>query len=429
MRVLFSSRRRVVVVAAITTLASLGLGQAVSNWIRHTSGDVGVNLIWIVVWTAAMMAAAATHSILLGDLLWGERWRRRTLLGWQPAPEEVEPEDVKDRTWMLYGLFIVLIGTNYAVNGALTGNFFGWYRFRGFALVQLRSEEPAQRLEGITELAEQEDPEIVSRLAELLDDPDPEVRAVAIGVMGDRKVEAARARVHAALKGEPPVVRTAAAEALGRLGGEGVRAALEGLLAEDPPVDVRRGALAGLGLLRDRQAGTAVTAQLEAPDTPEEARAVAAWALGELRAEGARERLLAAIAAEGDGVSRCAALHALAKILDGKAPDVPKRLQETFARGRVTETFECPRAFITPRTHLSCFGKVNRPVDGPYEGDCIRYQISSPETFRVKIVRAAARMAGKGSMRFLADAYNDKEEPPAVRSWAGDLFLKLKKQP
>jgi len=423
---LFSTRRRLVALAVVASVLALGLGFAVNHYVRHIAGDVGVNLVLIVIWTAAMMGAAIGQTLLAADLLWGERWRRRTLLGWQPPPDEVVADDVKDRTWLLYAMFIVLIGANYALNSFANGNFFGWYRFRGFALVQLRSDDAEQRLEGVAELADQEDPAIALRISELLDDPSSEVRAAVLGVMGDRKVESVRPRIEAALKEPDEGVRGAAAEALGRIGGEGVRQALTELLVPATPMPVRRGAIAGLGVLGDRAAGPALVAQLADGALPDEARAVAAWALGELKPEGGIDRLAGAVDGRGESTTRCAALHALAKVLNGKAPDVPKPVKAAFLLGHGTEGYDCPRAFITPHTETQCFVKLNRPSEVPYEGDCIRWQMSSPERFRVKLVRAAARMAGKGSMRFLASVYNDTGEPPSVRNWAGELFLTLK---
>ena len=86
----------------------------------------------------------------------------------------------------------------------------------------------------------------------------------------------------------------------------------------------------------------------------------------------------------------------------------------------------CERELVTARAKARCFGKLNRPSDVPYEGTCSKYQMASPEAFRVKALRVAARAAGKGAMPWLAKVNNNEAEPAAIRSWAAELFLGLK---
>ena len=263
---LFGSRRSLALTAGVGSGVSVAVGLVANHWIRTSSSDVGLNLIVIVVWVATMMAAAALQTLLVGDLLWGERWRRQTLLDWVPDVDEMEPEDVVDRSWVLYGLMALLLTVGYAGNGAINGNFFGWYQFRGFDLVRLRSEDPEQRLEAVLELADHDDPAILAELVPKVHDPDPAVRAEAIGVMGDKQVQASKTDLFKALEGADATVRASAAEALGKLRGDGVLQALTGLLSRERDPALRRGVLAGLGLLRDRDAGPLVAAVLASPD-------------------------------------------------------------------------------------------------------------------------------------------------------------------
>jgi len=429
---LFGTRRRLAVCAAGVTAASLAAGMAANHWIRAWSTDVGVNLLVIVAWVASMMAAAGAQALLAADMLWGERWRRRALLGWVPEADEMEPEDIKDRSWMLYGLMAGLLVLGYAGNGALNGNFFGWYQFRGFSLVQLRSEDPEQRLEALIELADHQDPAIVARLADRVHDPDPTVRAEALGIMGDKRVESVRPELFRALEGADPAVRATAAEALGKLRGQGVLQALTGLLSREEDPLLRRGVISGLGLLGDPDSTHVLAGVLRSPEQDDAVRAGAAWALGELRTQEAGVALADALSPTLRGApgTQCAALHALAKVAGGKdggaADKPPAAIVAAFSANPGDMGHDCERTLVSERARRRCFGKLNRPSDVAYEGECIRYQTSSPEAFRIKALRAGVRASGKGAMPWLAEVNNDKLEPAAIRSWAADLYLRLK---
>lgn len=427
---LFGTRRRLMAATAAATALSVGAGVALTSWIRAASTDVGLNFVFIVLWVASMMGASALQAILAGDLLWGGRWRRRALLGWQPATDDIEPDDVKDRSWVMYLLMVGLLAVNYGANGALNGGFFGWYQFRGFDLVRLRAEDPAQRLEAVLELAGHDDPAVWAELVPRVQDSDPAVRAEAVGVMGDLGIQAARAGVFEALEGASPGVRAAAAEALGKLGGAGVVEALTGMLSRDRDPDVRRGALAGLGLLGAPEAGEAVAWAAGPGEESDAVRATAAWAVGRLRPAAAAGVLEAALGEGAGPATRCAAAHAIAVLAGGpdggQAVRTPEALRAAFARGHGALGEPCDRLFVTSRAHDRCFVKLNAPSDVPYEGPCLDLQIASPEPLRIKLLRAAVRAAGKASMAWLAEVNNDEAEPPEVRSWAADLFLRLK---
>lgn len=428
----FGSRKRLAVTAGLATVGSVGVGLATNHWIRTASSDVGLNLVVIVLWVATMMAAAGLQSLLAGDLLWGERWRRRALLGWVPDTDEMDADDLKDRSWVLYGLMAGLLALGYAGQGAANGNFFGWYQFRGFELVRLRSDDPAQRLEAMLELADHDDPQILAQLVPRVHDPDPQVRAEAIGVMGDKRVESAREELFKALEGADVGVRAAAAEALGKLRGQGVLQALTGLLSRERDVELRRGVLSGLGLLKEEGATRVIAGVLGSPDEAPAVRAVAAWALAELRSTGAEEAVAAALSPANAGVPQmqCAALHALAQLAGGPkggaAEAPPPAMVAAFEAQPGQMGPMCERELVTARAKARCFGKLNRPSDVPYEGDCTQYQIASPEAFRVKALRATARAAGKSAMPWFAKVNNDEEEPAAIRSWAAELYLGLK---
>lgn len=429
---LFGTRGRLALCAGGVTAASVAVGMASNHWIRAWSTDVGINLLVIVAWVASMMAAAGAQALLAADMLWGARWRRRALLGWVPDADEMEPEDIRDRSWMLYGLMAGLLVLGYAGNGAINGNFFGWYQFRGFALVQLRSEDPEQRLEALLDLADHQDPIIVAALTGRIHDPDPAVRAEALGIMGDKRVESVRADLFRALEGADPTVRATAAEALGKIRGEGTLRALTGLLSREEDPVLKRGVISGLGLLGDPASGPLLAGILASPDQDDIVRAGAAWALGELRTEEARVALADALAPtlEGAPATRCAALHALAKATGGKdggaAAKPPVAIVTAFSAKPGAMGHDCDRTLVSERARRRCFGKLNRPSDVAYEGECIRYQTSSPEAFRIKALRAAVRASGKGAMRWLAEVNNDEREPAAIRSWAADLYLRLK---
>ena len=327
----------------------------------------------------------------------------------------------------------LLLVVGYAGNGALNGNFFGWYQFRGFELVRLRSEDPEQRLEALLELADHDDPAILSLLVPKVRDPDPAVRAEAIGVMGDKLVHSASTDLFIALEGADASVRASAAEALGKLKGEGVLQALTGLLSRERDPGLRAALLTGLGFLGDVGAGQVVASVLSAEGEDDAVRAVAAWALGELRSDGALAAIEAALAPRATTTipaTQCAAMHALAKLAGGKdggaAAKPPKALVKAFEAQPGEMGPMCERQLVTARARARCFGKLNRPSDVAYSGECTKYQVASPEAYRVKALRVAARAAGKGAMPWLAKVNNDEQEPAAIRSWAAELFLGLK---
>jgi len=418
---LFASRARTALSAAIATLACLVAGASVALWVRSESADVGVDLLLFVGWLLLALVAAAAQALLLGDLFWGARWRRRAVLGWSPQADDVRPDDLRDRRALVGLVLAVCLATDLAGTELATGRFFQWYQRLGFAVVQSRDTDPAARLEALVALTEVDDPRAEAVAAALVRDEDREVRGRAVWIAGERRLVRALPDVLDTLEAPDEASRAVAAEALGKLGGEGARDALLDLLSRPTSPELRRAALAGLGLLGDPGVRHIVAAEL-APGGDERVRATALWALGEL---GGLRLTHAVVATEPHGLLRCAGVHALARALDGQPAALPPALGTVFPQGRGTRGPDCPLAWITPAARDHCAPRQVQSFGMPYEGDCNRYLVSSPEPFRLKLVRALARVGGQRAKGWLARVYNDDHEEPLVRTRALDSFMSL----
>ncbi len=427
LRTLFGSRLRIALGAVVLQAVAYAAGLGLRSFTTQTSGSVELNLWLILGWTGLIIVAGGWLALLAADLLWGERWRRRALLGWQPGPDEVQGDDVRDRKFGVYLLLVLMVALTYLGHDKLQGSFFAWYSARGFALAQLRSPDEAQRIEAVRELAAHQDPQIRSLVLARLDDPSPAVQTAAAEACGWEALAAARPQLMAlAAQPEPAARRAAALLALGEIGGEGVVPLLLRVVAEPKlPEDVLRATLGALGLRRSQEVRHQIEGFAVEPDAPLAVRIAALWALGRLGPQPSRA-LIEGMLEPGQPLAlRCAALHAVAQV-DPDLQGVPKSLQALLTEPNETLDAYCDRIFVTQAAHERCFQFLNSHAAEGYQGPCLDLQVVSPEPLGGKALRAGARIAGKRSMAWLAAVNQDEARSEALRNQAAELFYKLK---
>jgi len=199
---------------------------------------------------------------------------------------------------------------------------------------------------------------------------------------------------------------------------------LRNALATERDPSVLAAAVGGLGLRRDTERRQAIEQRAADSSAPLQLRRAAVWALGRVREEGSRAPLGELLASQQPLELRCAALHALGQ-LEGQAR-VPPELVGFFRDQRGELDAYCPRTFVTPAVHERCFEFLNSRASQGYEGPCLDLQVSSPEPLGCKVLRAAARIARKASMDWLAAVNHDEELSDTLRNQAGELFYQLK---
>ncbi len=424
-RLILGSRARMIASFVVLETMCAGYGHWLAAYVRTEADSVVTNLYLILGWVALMMAAGFPLSVLIGELLWGPRWTRMSFLGWTPDPDEVQPEDIRDRGFAYYLVLALTIAVSYLGNDLLQGNFFAWYAARGYALTQLRAGDPEERVQAIEELSTSDDPSMRRLVVRGLDDPDPRVRAVAARATGWEAIDEALPRLLELARSDPdPVVRGAAALAAGQTRGPGVVEILEDLVRRERDQEAMRGIIGGLGM---RRAGAdAMMSFLTGPNGgSEEVRRAAIWALGRIKDPGSREVLDHILLDESQALgTRCAALHAIAKVREDE-DRVPRSIRRVIADQRHLDDY-CPRLFVTALVRERCFEFLNSRASRGYQGPCIDLQVSSPEPFGSKALRAGAYVAGKASMDWLAAVNHDPSYSDVLRNQAAELFYELK---
>lgn len=424
LRPIFRSRLRLVLAAASVQGLCALYGWWLHGYVEGSAASVELNLVLTLVFVALMVVGAFPIAVLGGDLLWGERWRRRRFLGFYPTPDEVQPDDLRDHSFAFYVVVVLAIALTYVAHDRLQGSFFAWYAARGFELSRLRSSAVEERIEAVRELAAHDSERMRAQVLARLSDPEPRVRAAVAEAAGwERLADARPALLEICQRDEAPV-RAAALLALGQIGGDGVLAALRSALGSERDPRVRAAILGGLGLRRDSERREAIEQHALEVGAPMEVRRAAVWALGRVRDEASRPALGQLLGATQPLELRCAALHALGQL--DEQSTVPAELVAFFRDQRAELNEYCPRTFVTPAVHERCFEFLNSRASQGYTGSCVDLQASSPEPLGCKALRSAARIARKGAMDWLAAVNHDEELSDTVRNQAGELFYQLK---
>ena len=312
-----ATRRRLFIsTAAITALTFLSALLS-SHFILEISTSVLLNLLLITANMFLLLVAAFLQSALIGDLFFAGNWRKRVFLGQRPDdPDSLDLTTVNDHNAEFIAIIILAILANAFALNLATGGFFSQYHDEGFFHVQMRNDDPDQRIASLASIADPNNNRLWDRdgLRDLIvtsfDDPEPPVQQQAIFTAGSLQILRARPRLREiARQHQDPLTRAEAAFTLGKLGRDQVsRLILEELIAPEIPTPVRLGAFRGLARMADPHSVEPVVAQIDDPD--EEIQAYAFWTLARISSSLPRDQVRSVIESEPHGFRRCAALEA-----------------------------------------------------------------------------------------------------------------------
>ena len=360
------SRPRLIASTVLVTALTVALAFGSATYILDHSASVFLNLLLITLNMFLMLIGAFLQTILVGDIFFSGNWREEVFLG-QKSEEDASQIDVSavnDHNAEFVVILCLAIVANAVGLNAITDNFFGQYHDEGFFQVQMRADDPDQRLRSLTNLADPINHRLWDRdglrdlIVDAFDDPDDEVRDMAIWTAGTMEILRSRedlldvAKTH-----DDPQTRGEAAFTLGRLGRHSEsRVLLESLLHSDEPTDVRIGALRGLAMMEDSRSVEPIMAHIDDPDS--EVMAHAFWALARIGDSGPREQIRAIIDEEPHGLRRCAALEAFKGVASAEDAGYARRQFRTTDADERCEamTFEEPNE----RTHHVIWGESVR---------------------------------------------------------------------
>lgn len=425
---LASSRARLAVASAAALAASVVYGVLVADHIVWESTSVGANILLITGQFFFVLFAAYVHAMLLGALMFGERWRRRVLCGERFADAEgggTEAEEellqidrFKDNTLPFYGLFVVLLAANWLAVQVGAGNYVSEYHEKGYHLTLMRSDDAQARAHAVRSLLDPmnrstaNDPDIRARVLELLDDPVPGVQLWAVWATGHLEIVRGHARLIALLDQTEGPLRVEVIEAIGRLrlaGQEGERRLLAMLPLTIGDDRTARAVLHGLGFLQNAESAGPVLSLMGI--LPEDLEVVALWALGRMRTTTPREVVLQRWHEEDDLRMRCALAEALKHVT--VLEDEPM-LRELF---------------VTVPVDLHC--EEERWEGLSYDDDerfrPVIYVVR--ESLRMKIFKAIFNIGAPGLREWLVDVAWDSDQPADIRVLADQLAERLRTGP
>ncbi len=313
------SRPRLVLSTLLVTGATVGLAFASATYILDHSASVFLNLLLITLNMFLMLIGAFLQTILVGDLFFSGPWREQVFLGRkqdEDSDQQIDISAVNDHNAEFVVILLLAIVANAVGLNAITDNFFGQYHDEGFFQVQMRADDPDQRLRSLTNLADPINHRLWERdglrdlIVDAFEDPDDAVRNKAIWTAGTMEILRARPQLmELAADHHDDQTRKEAAFTLGRLGRHAdSRHLLESLIEVDEAQPVRIGALRGLAMMEDTRSTDPILVHIDDPD--DEVMAHAFWALGRLGDASPRETVRDIIDEEEHGLRRCAALEA-----------------------------------------------------------------------------------------------------------------------
>lgn len=409
------TRRRLMVSALFATGLFLVSGALTADYMRTSSRSVTLNLLLITASILLMLVASFVQALAMGDLVFPAQWRERVILG--EKVELSEDEEIrtsigamKDSTMPFYILCIVLLGLNYVLYSAASGNFFSYYSSYGYELTLLGSDDPDDRIKGLRAMAHplnseiRDIPELRERALGLVDDDSDEVRGWAFWLVGElRMIEASRPlqRIVADEAVSDPV-RARAAEALGYLRSRDAADTMAELLTGSFGRDeLAVGLLRGLGLAQQASTAEQIAPLLNVE--PYEIRGHAFWALGHTR-NGAYRDMMFELIEIGDELDQCLAAEAL------KYLATEDDLVEAHARFATASMFSCPEVLWESPHHWDDERTFAAPI---VVGESVRAKY-------LKVIRTAG---GVGERDFFATVANDSSQPQEIRLLARELAL------
>jgi len=337
LRWLARSRRRLFICALVCLAGLFAAAGPVADHIRDHSDSVTADTLVLTLWLLALLIGALCLAILVGDRVFGERWRLRVICGEPDPPTDEDFLLIGPPSSHFFGLSVILgaliaLGA-YALEAATDG-FLADYQRNGHKRSILRGDNEPLKLELVSDLAEVRREAFVRDAVTLLDvtwrDPSQsaEVRRTAIvsvGRLGYSLVTSMQSWVkHGVMEHwEIPLVRF-----LRREVGPDLLA-----LARQPASEHEAEIYLALGKLRHTEGVEALLRRAEAPPrgTPWKAAVVG---LGLAHDETSLARLTALLAAQARGLdpSELAALgYALGEVARHYVPGSDKAIDGQFA--------------------------------------------------------------------------------------------------
>ncbi len=412
-----ASRERLLLWSLIISGVAVGYG-FVGDYLTNVSGGHPLlNIGLVTLQLLLVLAAGWCIGILVGTFTFGDRWRRRAVLG----EKIVEEGDLVDMRGFHEGSFFVgfvaLIGAGicYLAVYAATDDWVGRYNRAGAYVTLLKHGSEADRVDALRDLVHPSRADagtelpVRAALAAALADPSPEVRRHAAWACGHLVVVDCQPGLLAQLERGEPAVREQAAIALGRLadaiGEREMLALLPASLGDDA---MARALMTGLGLMGSEQGATRLAAMLGL--LPPDVEAVALWAIGRARITSVRAQVLSLDPGDDLG-RRCAIAEALKHVTTVE--------DDTWLRRRFNET---PRGQECEQVEL----RDIEFAEG-YRRDDIVYVVG--EDLREKYMRAIFNIAGGGLEEWLRQVLADETEDLELRLLAERMLDLLRGAP
>ncbi len=292
------SRTRLLVASLMSCALLLAPAVAVATYIREASTSPFGDMIMQTAWLFLALPASYFTAVLIGDLIFPNRWRERVILGIEGAGDEAMADDdpmaavraIKRTRSFKMPFYMMLVLLVLGCAGAIelvTGGFLGEYQRLGYFRTLMRTDKTATKIALIDEQTDKRRESHVTTAIELItevhqdaDQPQAIRRQaiVTLGRLGNYLVQSVDSwnkkgsaeghwelallawmhentapAIRRGFSDGDPVLRRAAAIALGKMRDSVAGPLLNGYLAakENAKDDVYFGAAVGLGFLHD----------------------------------------------------------------------------------------------------------------------------------------------------------------------------------
>ena len=414
---LATSRSRLMVAAVASTVAVVGYGLAIQDFVTNRSASISLNVVLVTMQFFLIFAAAYVQAMFVGASVFGDDWRRRVLAGERVSGDdstEIEIQSLKDRSLQFYGIFALAIAFSYGAVVTATGNFVRDYNETGYYLTLFRSDDPELRVRAVRSLvdplheASASSRRVRERLAEAVVDESPEVAAWAAWACGHLQVQEATPDLLRLLQHGERDARIEAALALGRIRDPEAERRLLALLpsVQDDP-EFARAIVTALGLMPSTTAVPTLVGLLGVGDETFDAAAL--WAIGRSRRTDVRQAIVDGWRSS-EGALRCAYAEALKHATTVEDYDA---MRQAF---RDDEAMDCATVEFDGRQY-----------DPEHPLPSVQYVIG--EELRLKYLKAAFNIGGPGLEEWLRDVAWDDTESVPMRNQADDLAEALRVSP
>ena len=290
--------------AATITIVFLTVlyGKFLSHFLLDVSEQVGLNILLLTIQFIFVIFSGYVVAMLAGSLIFGDRWRRQALLHEKIELTEVESDsetlgNMLDNALPFYGLIIVGTILTYILLSISSQNYLTTYNQRGFFRTLLRSDLPADQIQGLRAVVDPNnraagsDGQIRELIASLVLSREPEVQLWAAWAIGHLQIVEARDGLRVLLDSNNTPAQVESALALGRLADPLGERHMIGMLSSNAQnIELISALLRGLGLTRSTEATTAIAALLSL--LPHDQKIIALWTLAQSRDTSLRLQIL-----------------------------------------------------------------------------------------------------------------------------------------